>query len=116
MKATVLGLSGFELSGGGGDVSDIEEEPRLPPDLRFLKALVTILTGVMIAGLITIVVLLVTRLPGAAITVPDRLQVPAGAEVLAVTQAPGLWLATTADGRLLLFAPDGTFRRAVPLE
>ncbi len=97
-------------------VSDMEDEPRLPPDLRFLKALVTILTGVMIAGVITIVALLVTRLPGATITVPERLQVPAGAEVVAVTQMPGLWLATTTDGRLLVFGSDGAFRRDVPLE
>lgn len=110
MKATVFGQLGGELG-----VSDMEDEPRLPPDLRFLKALVTILTGVMIAGLIAVVVVLVTRLPGVAVTVPERLQVPSGAEVLAVTQAPGFWLVTTTDGRLLMFAPDGTFRREVPL-
>ncbi|HHX89647.1 MAG TPA: hypothetical protein GX700_07725, partial [Paracoccus sp.] len=34
----------------------------LPPDLRFLKLLVTTLAGVMILGLVTIVALLVIRL------------------------------------------------------
>lgn len=91
----------------------MEKGPRLPPDLRFLKVLVTVLTGVMIAGVITIVALLVTRLPGAAITVPDALQLPEGAQVLSVTQAPAFWLAVTTDNRVLLFAPDGTFRREV---
>lgn len=94
----------------------MDENPGLPPDLRFLKALVTILTGVMIVGLITVVVLLVTRLPGAAVTLPEELQVPDGAQIVAVTQSPSYWLATTTDDRLLIFAPDGTFRRDFALD
>lgn len=97
------------------DVSDMDENPGLPPDLHFLKTLVTILTGVMIVGLITVVGLLVTRLPGAAITLPDQLELPEGAQIVAVTRAPSYWLATTTDDRLLIFAPDGTFTRALPL-
>ena len=98
------------------DVSDMDDNPGLPPDLRFLKTLVTILTGVMIVGLITVVVLLVTRLPGAAITLPDQLVLPEGVTVVAVTQSASYWIATTTDDRVLIFAPDGTFRRALPLE
>ncbi|WP_055082450.1 DUF6476 family protein [Jannaschia donghaensis] len=94
----------------------MDENPGLPPDLRFLKTLVTMLTGVMIVGLITVVVLLVTRLPGAAVTLPDRLQVPNGTSIVAVTQAPSYWIATTTDDRVLIFAPDGTFRRDIPLD
>ena len=97
-------------------MSDMDEAPGLPPDLRFLRTLVTILTGVMIVGLITVVALLVTRLPGAAITLPERLALPPGAEVVAVTQAPSYWIATTTDDRLLVFAPDGSFRREIALE
>ncbi len=70
----------------------------------------------MIAGLITIVALLVTRLPGAAVRVPAALDMPDGTAVNAVTQAPGFWLVTTEDGRVLLFEPDGTFRREIALE
>jgi hypothetical protein len=87
-----------------------------PANLRFLRILVTILTAVMICGLITIVALLVTRLPSRAITLPDALAVPRDAEILSVTQAPGRWLATTTDGRLLVFAPDGTLSRTLLLE
>ena len=89
--------------------------PPEPPNLRFLRRLVTVLTAVMIGGLITLVALLVTRLPGAAVRVPDALALPAGADALAVTQMPTGWLVTTTDGRVLLFAPDGAFLRDVPL-
>ncbi len=77
--------------------------------------LVTVLTAVMIGGLITVVALLVTRLPGAAVTVPEALAMPEGARVLAVTQTPSGWLATTMDDRLLLFAPDGHLLREIAL-
>lgn len=87
-----------------------------PANLRFLRVLVTVLTAVMIAGLIAVVALLVTRLPGAAVRVPDALALPVGADPLAVTQMPSGWLVTTRDGRVLLFAPDGTFRREVALD
>lgn len=95
-------------------MADIETPE--PANLRFLRVLVTVLTAVMIAGLIAVVALLVTRLPGAAITVPSALALPEGADPLAVTQMPSGWLVTTTDGRVLLFAPDGTLSREVSLE
>ncbi|MEM8850564.1 MAG: DUF6476 family protein [Pseudomonadota bacterium] len=92
------------------------EDPGLPPDLRFLKALVTILTAVMIVGVITIVALLVIRLPSAAPTWPPGLALPPGTDVHAVTQTPSRWLVTTTDQRLLTFAPDGTLLETLDLE
>ena len=88
----------------------------MPPDLRFLKGLVTVLTAVMIGGLITVVALLVTRLPGGAVAVPEELAMPAGTEVFAITQTPALWLVTTRDERLLVFERDGTLRREIALD
>lgn len=76
----------------------------------------TILTGVMIVGLITVVALLVTRLPGAPVAAPDALDIPAGVGVVAVTQAPSYWLVTTTDDRALVFRPDGTLRREIALD
>lgn len=90
--------------------------PPLPPSLRLLRVLVTVLTVVMIAGVITIVALLVTRLPGATVRVPPALALPEGAEAHAVTTAPGYWIVTTTDGRVLIFGPDGALRGDVPLE
>ena len=89
--------------------------PSLPPDLRFLRGLVTVLTGVMIAGLIAVVALLVTRLPGAAVRAPEALAMPEGAAPLAVTQMPSGWLVTTTDGRAFFFAPDGALEREIAL-
>ena len=53
----------------------------LPPELRFLKLLVTVLTAVMIAGVITIVALLVIRLqaaPEPVLVTPERFSLPGG--------------------------------------
>lgn len=94
----------------------MDENPGLPPDLRFLKTLVTVLTGVMIVGVIAIVALLVTRLPGAVVTLPQQLEIPDGVRVVAVTQAPAYWLATTEDNRVLIFAADGRFSREIALD
>lgn len=91
-------------------------EPQLPADLRFLKALVTVLTAVMILGVITIVAVLVTRLPGAAVDAPEALAIPPGTTIVAVTRAPSFFLVTTDDDRLLVFDVDGSFRREVSLD
>ena len=98
------------------DVSD-KEDPGLPPDLRFLKALVTVLTAVMIVGLIAVVALLVTRLSERpAPPVPAALALPDGAAPFAVTQAPGRWIVTTRDGRVLIFDGDGVLTGEVALD
>lgn len=70
--------------------------------------------AVMIAGVIAVVALLVTRWPQSA-RVPSELAVPDGVTVHAVTQAPGFWIVTTADGRAFVFAPDGALRGEMAL-
>lgn len=63
----------------------------------------------MIAGVIAVVALLVTRLPhsGASPTVPAELMLPAGTEAAAVTMGTG-WIAiVTRDDRILIFGADG---------
>ncbi|MEM7488210.1 MAG: DUF6476 family protein [Pseudomonadota bacterium] len=92
------------------------EDPGLPPDLRFLKGLVTVLTAVMIAGVIAIVALLVIRLPSGAPALPPAFDLPAGTEVHAVTQTPTTWLVVTTDNRLLVLGPDGGLLRALDLD
>jgi Flp pilus assembly protein protease CpaA len=89
----------------------------LPPSLRFLKWLVIILTATMIVGVITVVGLLVTRMPSAQTgpTVPAELALPAGAEARAVTMG-GTWIAVvTSDDRILIFNTDGTLRQEVQI-
>ncbi|WP_461308649.1 DUF6476 family protein [Albidovulum sp.] len=97
-------------------LSDNDEAPdaenaTLPPDLRFLKLLVTILTGTMIAGLITIIVLFVTRLPSpsAVPVLPAAITLPAGTSARAVTYGEGWIGVLTDDDSFILY--DGATGR-----
>jgi len=87
----------------------------LPPDLQFIKRLVTVLTATMIAGLLTIVALLVIRLaaPAPLPALPEAITLPPGAEIAALTFAQGLVVVVTTAGEVLLFAPDGTLRQSL---
>ena len=94
---------------------DPEEEPQLPPGLRFLKLLVTTLMITMIVGVITVVGLLVTRMPdgNALPALPATLALPEGATPLSITQGPGWIGVVTAEGRFLIFRPDGSLRQEI---
>lgn len=89
----------------------------LPPSLRFLKWLVIVLTLTMIGGVITVVGLLVTRMPqafvAAAPQVPENLVLPDGAEAAAVTFGKGWVAVVTEDDRILIFDRDGALRQEV---
>lgn len=84
-------------------------DPALPPSLRFLKALVITLMITLIGGVIAMVFVLVTRLPGTATLphLPTSLALPAGAKAQAITFGPGWIGVVTADGRFLLFRDTG---------
>ena len=90
---------------------------RLPPSLRFLKWLVIILTITMIGGVITVVGLLVTRMPLAQgpVTLPDGLNLPAGLRPQAVTMGSDWIGVVTTDDRILIFRRDGTLRQEIAL-
>jgi len=90
-------------------MSSDDDTPALPATLRFLKILVTTLTGVMIVGLVTIVALLVTRLgvPAPLPVLPESLVLPEGASVAAVTFARDWLVVVTGEGNVLLYRPDG---------
>lgn len=92
-------------------------ENGLPPNLRFLKLLVTVLTATMIGGLVIVIFLLVTRLPGgsgAILALPDRITLPSGAKPLAFTVGPG-WIAVVTDASdILIFdATTGAQRQVL---
>jgi Flp pilus assembly protein protease CpaA len=88
-----------------------EAEAALPPSVRLLKWLVIILTISLIGGVITVVWLLVTRLPipGQArpLTLPAGLTLPQGVSPRAVTFGPD-WIAVVgSDDHIRLFGTDG---------
>ncbi len=92
-------------------------DPVLPPSLRFLKWLVILLTLTMIIGVITVVGVLVTRMPQAfsasAPALPDGFVLPKGAQAEAVTFGKGWIAVVTDDARILIFGKDGTLRQEV---
>jgi Flp pilus assembly protein protease CpaA len=87
----------------------------LPPSLRFLKLLVTTLTATLIIGLITIIALLVIRLPGRVepVALPEMLELPEGARPAAITQGRGWIAVVTEDDRILIFDRDGRIKQEV---
>lgn len=91
-------------------MTDAPDAQGLPPSLRFLKWLVILLTLTMIGSVITVVGLLVTRMPRAFPATPElpaQIALPAGATARAVTFGEG-WIAVVTDtDRILIFAPDG---------
>lgn len=83
----------------------------------FLKWLVIVLMVAMIGGVITIVSLLVTRMPdGSAVALPENLALPEGARAQAVTVAKDMMLVVTEDGRVLVFGRDGRLRQEITLD
>jgi len=92
----------------------------LPPSLRLLKGLVLTLTGVMIAGVVTVVALLVMRLGDTSPPLPPEITLPDGERARAVTLGEG-WVAVvteTAEGAqsiLILDALTGETRQRVPI-
>ena len=91
----------------------------LPPSLRLLKWLVIVLTLTMIGGVITVVGLLVTRMPQAFSPVgpnlPAGFDLPDGTTAQAVTFGKGWIAVVTADDRILIFGKDGHLRQDLAL-
>ena len=79
----------------------------------------TTLTVVMIAGVITIVALLVirpTNAPQPPLALPDALTLPDGATATAITLTGTRLLVVTDDDRLLIYDTGGTLLSSVTLE
>ncbi|MDY6861068.1 MAG: DUF6476 family protein [Pseudomonadota bacterium] len=100
---------------------DMDEAPiqgEEPPNLRFLRILVTVLTGTMIAGLLVIIALLVIRFSGEGhvAALPDEIALPDGSTATAFTQGAGWYAVVTADQRILIFdAESGALRQEIAI-
>ena len=88
-----------------------------PPNLRFLRRLVTLLTVVMIGGLVVIVTLLVIRFSQTAPPLPDEIVLPDGATPTAFTQGDSWYAVVTTDNRILIFDRlTGALRQTIVIE
>lgn len=93
------------------------DDPVEPANLRFLRRLVTVLTVVMIAGVLVVIGLLVTRLNRDTPVLPDQIVLPDGAEARAFTQGPDWYAIVTSDDRILIFDRlTGALRQTVEVE
>jgi len=88
-----------------------------PANLRFLRLLVTILTGTMIAGLLVLIALLVIRFPSATPPLPDTITLPDGAQAQAFTVTSGWYAVVTTDDRILIYnRSDGALRQQITVQ
>ena len=97
-------------------MDETSEQLELPPSLRWLKWLVTALTATLILGVITIVGLLVTRLPLSSPTEwPENLALPAGVTPEAITRGKD-WIGVVGkDGQIYIFDPSGKLTRQIAI-
>ena len=78
-----------------------------------------VLTLTMIVGVITVVGLLVTRMPdgkSGSLPLPQSLHLPDGATAQAVTMGSGWIGVVTTDNRLLIFGADGALRQEIAVQ
>ena len=94
-----------------------------PANLRFLRRLVTVLTSVMIIGILVIVGLLILRLSsegntgGIGATLPANISLPEGTTAQAFTVGPDWYAVVTGDNRILIFdRPDGALRQEIRID
>ena len=98
------------------------ENPELEPgaepaNLRLLRRLVTGLTVVMVAGVLTIVVLLVMRFRATPPLLPPEITLPDGASVTAFTQGDTWFAVVTDSNRILVFdRVTGALRQTVTID
>ncbi|MFN4154523.1 MAG: DUF6476 family protein [Paracoccaceae bacterium] len=98
-------------------MNNTPETEALPPSLRLLKWLVIVLTATMIVGVITVVGLLVTRMPDISpMAVPEQLKLPEGARAAAVTMGRDFIAVVTEDDRILIFGRNGELRQEIAVQ
>lgn len=77
----------------------------------------TVLTAVMIAGLVIVITLLVTRFPKVQAPLPDTITLPDGTTPTAFTRGAGWYAVVTDDNRILIFSQSsGALRQTIEIE
>jgi hypothetical protein len=95
-------------------MTEAPDDIRAAQSVRRLMRLVTVLTVVMIGGLLLVVGLLAARLMAPAVPVlPESIALPDGARARAVTTGEGWVLVLTDRDEVLVFDDLGTLRQTV---
>ncbi len=81
----------------------MDSSASLPPHLRRLARLVTVLTIVMIVGFAVLIAALVLRLNATGPDLPDAVNLPDGARATAFTQGSDWFAVVTSDDRILIY-------------
>ena len=100
-------------------MDDLPENTDLaePANLRFLRRMVTVLTTVMIWGVVVVIGLLVTRLTRDTPILPAQITLPDGASAVAFTQAADWYAVVTDANEILVFdRVSGALRQTVVIE
>ena len=92
------------------------EDFELPPGLRFLRQLVTVLTVVMIVGVVLIAALLVIRLNQPALAIPDQITLPAETVAVSYTQTQDWFAVVTDENKILIFDLNGQLTQEVDVK
>ena len=92
------------------------EDFELPPGLRFLRQLVTVLTVIMIVGVVLIAALLVIRLNQPALAIPDQITLPAGTVAISYTQTHNWFAVVTDENKILIFDLNGQLTQEVDVK
>ncbi|MEN8933451.1 DUF6476 family protein [Planktotalea arctica] len=80
-----------------------EQEIEEPAQLRLLRRLVTVLTAVMIGGVLLIITLLVIRLNDKPALLPELVVLPEGIEAKAVTMGESWYAIVTQSDEILIY-------------
>ena len=93
------------------------EDPGFPPELRYLRLLVSALTGIMILGFVILIVALVIRLNADPVPLPDRITLPEGVSATAFTQGEDWFAVVTSGDEILIYdRATGTLRQTIRIE
>ena len=93
-------------------ISDVE-----PANIKFLRILVTILTTVMIVGLIIVITLLVIKLQPSKIQLPQNIILSKDTKVISYSQGIDWYAVTTSDNKILIFdGLTGKIRQEISID
>ncbi|WP_299598006.1 DUF6476 family protein [uncultured Tateyamaria sp.] len=95
------------------------DTPEMPANLTFLRRLVTVLTIIMIGGVVTVVALLVIRLNAdpAPLPLPDQVTLPDGTTATAFTVGSDWFGIVTENDEILIYDQvTGTLRQTITLD